>query len=146
MFDLGAVLHELSASWGNKLDELSEGFFRFDIGIKQKDGSGRFQYVYLWMVTDPDNPRDRIYMNSRCGQYTEDLDLYEIMKESGFSRYSTLTIVDDKLADGTPCETVIAQASPYADTINVGLLGDILFEVAINADYVEKKYFGSDSN
>lgn len=146
MNDFCAALKELSEKKSNKLEEIGNGVYRFDVGIKYDSGELRFQNVYLWTTVLPNSSRTRIYMNSRCGQYTNAVNLYNILKESGYSSYSTLTIVNDKLGDGTPCETIVAQASPYLDITDTDLLWDIMFEVALNADYVEKKYFGGDSN
>lgn len=146
MLELGSALRELSTKWGNKLDELSPGTFRFDVGIKLKDGSLRFQFVYLWLAPGQNGGRDKIYMNSRCGMYSSNINLYNILKECGYCNYSTLTVTDDKLADGTPCETIIVQASPFLDSTSIELLGDIIWEVAFNADYVEGKFYGGDKN
>jgi len=85
-------------------------------------------------------------MNSRAGMYNNNLNLYQLLKDSGSGYYSTITIVPDKNAEGNPCETVVVQASPYLDSLSVELLGDIIFEVANEADWLEEKHFGGDNN
>jgi hypothetical protein len=85
-------------------------------------------------------------MNSRVGPYSGSVDLYNIIKDSSYASYSCATIAPDKLADGSECETVVVQAAPFIDSTSIELLGDIIFEVAINADYLEGKYFGGDNN
>ncbi|MFN3317038.1 MAG: hypothetical protein ACK40K_09520, partial [Raineya sp.] len=92
--------------------------------------------------------RNYFYFNSRCGTYEEGAtDTYNLLKEAGFGHYSMVTITKDKLADGTPCETVIVQASPIGEHINtLDELADIVWEVAEVADIIEEKYFGGDKN
>lgn len=146
MLDLRSALGELSTRWNNKLDEIAQDVFRFDIGLKLADGTIRYQYVYIWVFKAKEGGRDRIYMNSRAGTCTPALNFYELLKDNGGNRYCTITITDDKLKDGTPCETIITQASPYVDATDIDLLGTIIFEVANTADWLEERYFGGDNN
>ena len=146
MFELKSVLMEVSQKWNYKMEEISAGVFRMDVAIKMKDGSYRYQFVYVWMVKHPNNQRDMIYMNSRCGEYTPNLNLYSMMKEAIWGLNSIVTITTDKKADGSPCETVIVQASPYKDWTSKDMLDEIIYEVAANADIMEEKFFGGDKN
>jgi len=145
MLNLTDAMNEISKNWNNKLVELTPGVYRLDVGLKLKDGTVRFQFVYVWQIKNS-NGRDQVFMNSRAGMYNNTLNLYQILKDSGFCYYSTVTIVPDKTEGGAPCETVVVQASPYLDSLNVQQLGDIIFEVANNADWLEEKHFGGDSN
>lgn len=145
MLELSNALHQISTRWNYKLDELTPGVFRLDVALKLKDDSFRYQFVYIWVEKSP-NGRDKFYMNSRVGMYTQNLNHYNLLKEAGYCNYTTVTITSDKTADGTPCETVIVQAAPYADFTSLELLNDIIFEVANNADILEEKFFGGDKN
>jgi hypothetical protein len=145
MLDLKTALQQISQKWNYKLDEISPNVFRMDVALKLKDGSFRYQFVYIWRVAGQNGQRDRFYMNSRCGRYNMGLNLYNMMKEAGWCNYSALTITNDKDKDGNPCETIITQAAPYADNTSLELLNDIIFEVANNADIIEEKYFGGDN-
>ena len=147
MADLANVLQQIVTKWGYKLDELSPGVFRLDVGIRLKDGSVRYQYVFIWIEKPQNGGREKYYMNSRCGRYSPSLNHYDLLKDENFFNYCTLTITNDKTADGTPCETLIVQSAPYVESTSVDLLSEIIFEVANNADYIESKYFGGgDSN
>ena len=145
MITLSEAMQTISTNWNNKLVELTPGVYRLDVGLKLKDETIRYQFVYVWQVKNQ-NGRDHVFMNSRAGMYNNNLNLYQLLKDSGSGYYSTITIVPDKNAEGNPCETVVVQASPYLDSLSVELLGDIIFEVANEADWLEEKHFGGDTN
>lgn len=144
MLDLKSTLQQISQKWNYKLDEISPNVFRMDVALKLKDGSFRYQFVYLWLDKGQDGRKDRFYMNSRCGKYHMGINHYNVMKEAGWCSYSSVTITNDKDKDGNPCETIIVQAAPYAEHTTVEMLNDVIFEVANNADIIEEKYFGGD--
>ena len=48
--------------------------------------------------------------------------------------------------DGTPCETIIAQAALPLETCNAVILNEAIYDTAVSADYVEGLLFGSDTN
>ena len=145
MSELADTLNQLASRWNYKLDEISTGIFRMDVGIKLKDGSFRYQFVYIQII-QPQNGKRKYYMNSRCGMYTPQANLYSIMKEAGYCNYSTITITNDKTADGNPFETIFVLAAPFVEHSSVDLLSEIIFEVANNADILEAGYFGGDNN
>jgi len=146
MIDLKTALTSISAKWKYKLEEVSPNVWRMDVALKMKDESWRYQFIYIWIVETRFNNKPAIYINSRCGEYNSNLNLYSLLKESGFGNYSNVTITTDKRADGSPCETVIVQASLAAEHTTEALLDAVCFEVANNADIIEEKYFGGDSN
>ncbi|MBK7149889.1 MAG: hypothetical protein IPH78_14040 [Bacteroidetes bacterium] len=45
-----------------------------------------------------------------------------------------------------PCETIITQAVPAFAMTSPELLNEIIYEVAVNADIIEEKFFGGDKN
>lgn len=143
--DLQATLQQIASRYNYKLDEIKQGTFRMDIAVPLKDGTFRYQFVYIWKIAEPSG-RERIYMNSRCGVYTPMVNLYNIIKEAAFCNYATVTITTDTTPEGQPCETVITQAVPALAMTTPELLNDIIYEVAVNADIIEEKYFGGDKN
>lgn len=143
--ELQPTLQQIASRYNYKLDESSPGVYRMDISIPLKEGKFRFQLVYIWMIKEASG-RERIYMNSRCGTFSPQLNLYNILKESAYGNYSTVTITNDKTADGTPCETVIVQAVPALGMTTPELLNEIIYEVAVGADIIEEKFFGGDKN
>jgi hypothetical protein len=145
-YDLGEALQNIAAKFNYKLEMINETQYRMDVALKLKDGSFRYQFVYIWISKGFAKGKDVIYMNSRCGTYTPMLNLYNVMKEASWGVYSMVTITTDKSKDGVPCETVIVQASPIAEYTSPELLNEIIFEVASNADIIEEKFFGGDHN
>lgn len=146
MIDLKTALTNISTRWKYKMDEVSPNVWRMDVALKMKDESWRYQYVYTWIVQSRFQGKDAIYMNSRCGEYNSNLNLYNLLKESGYGNYCSVTVTTDKRADGTPCETIIVQASLAHEHTTEELLDKVLFEVANGADIIEEKFFGGDSN
>ncbi|MBS1637995.1 MAG: hypothetical protein JST26_18930 [Bacteroidetes bacterium] len=144
--DLKIVLSNIAARWNYKLDELSPGVFRMDVALKMKDGSFRYQFVYIWIIPGRYMGKDVVYMNSRCGEFSPNLNLYKLLKESGCGTYCSITVTTDKRADGSPCETVIAQAVQPIQYTNEEILNEVIYDVAYNADIVEEVYFGGDNN
>lgn len=143
--ELQPTLQQIASRYNYKLDEITPGTFRMDVAIPVKDKPARYQFVYIWIIKEASG-RERIYMNSRCGMFTPQLNLYNILKESAYGNYTTVTITTDKTADGTPCETVITQAVPALAMTTPELLNEIIYEVAVNADILEEKFFGGDKN
>ncbi len=144
--DLKIALTNICEKWKYKMDEISPGIFRIDVSIKQKDESMRYQFVYAWIIPDRHWGKPVVYMNSRCGEFNLNLNLYQILKESGYGTYTSITITTDKRADGSPCETIVAQAVQPIEHTNEAILNECLYDVAVSADTVEKIYFGGDKN
>jgi len=146
MFDLKFALSNIATRWNYKLEEITPGTFRIDVSIKLKDGSFRYQFVYAWIAPGRYFGKDAVYMNSRCGEYTQNLNLYKLLKENAFGNYSAVTVTNDKRPDGSPCETVIVQAGQPLDLCTEDILSEVVYEVAYNADLIEESYFGGDKN
>ena len=111
-----------------------------------KDNSNRFQVVWCWIEAGRGKGKDCLYMTSRAGIYNPELNLYQLLKESGFGTYSTITVVSDKDKEGNPCETIVVQASPVLEFLSKEEFLFILWEVAEIADILEVKHFGGDAN
>ena len=141
--ELNGMLTAISEKWKYKLEEIGNDTFRMDVAIKMKDDSWRYQYVYVWLRMQGEE--QFVYMNSRIGQYDQRLDMYKLLIESGFCRYSAVTILPDT-KDGRNVETVCVSASPHSKVITQDLLDLILYDVAFNADYLEKMIFGGDNH
>jgi hypothetical protein len=117
-----------------------------DVAIRMKDGTFRYQFVYVWVIQGRYFGKDVVYMNSRCGEFTQNLNLYKMLKESGYGTFSSVTITTDKRADGSPCETVIVQAVQPIEFTTESILNEVIYDVAYNADIIEATYFGGDTN
>ena len=127
------------------MTEVSEGVFALDIGLKLKDGTTRYQFIYARLEKNAQG-QERIYITSRCGIYNASLNFYNILRETGACNYSTVTIGNGKDKEGNPIEVVMAQAAPLAIHTTPDLLDAIVFEVANMADFIESRYFGGDVN
>ncbi|MGH1335768.1 MAG: hypothetical protein ACRBFS_06535 [Aureispira sp.] len=146
MINLREVLTEYAEVKKYKLKELDNGKFSIDIAMKLKDGTSRYQFVWIWLAEGRAKGKDCIYLTSRAGNYTPNVNVYQLLKESGYGVYSTVTIVPDKDKEGNPCETVVIQASPILEYLQKEEFIEILWEVAEIADILEEKHFGGDSN
>jgi hypothetical protein len=146
MLELKTLVNNISERLKYKTEEVSNGIFRMDVAIKMKDDSWRYQFVYIWHIAGRHFGKDVVYMNSRCGEYNPNLNHYKLLKEGGCGTFAQVTVTTDKRADGTPCETIIVQASCPVSLINEDILNEMLYDVAYNADYIEETYFGGDNN
>ncbi len=146
MFDLKTAMKNISDKWKYKLDEVSPGVWKIDVALKMKDGSWRYQNVWVWEIKGRHFGKDVIYMNSRCGEYNPNLNHYKMLKEGGYGTFAQVTITTDKRVDGTPCETVIVQAVQPVELTNETILNEVIYDVAFNADIIEETYFGGDNH
>ncbi len=146
MINLKEVITEYAESKKYKLRELDGGKFSIDIAMKLKDGSFRYQFVWVWISEGRAKGKDCVYFTSRAGTYTPNVNLYQLMKESGYGVYTTVTIVPDKDKEGNPNETIVVQASPVLEHLSKDEFLYILWEVAEVADILEEKHFGGDAN
>lgn len=146
MFDLKVTVSNISTRWNYKVEEVTPGIFRVDVAIKQKDDTFRYQFVYVWVIKERYFGKDVVYMNSRCGEFTQSLNLYKLLKESGYGTFSSVTVTTDKRSDGSPCETVIVQAVQPVEFTSETILNEVIYDVAYNADIIEATYFGGDNN
>lgn len=48
--------------------------------------------------------------------------------------------------DGTPCESVVIHAVQPIELTNETILNEVIWDIATNADIIEKNYFGGDNN
>jgi hypothetical protein len=144
--DLKITLSNICERWKYKMDEVSPGVFRIDVSVPYKDNTVRYQYVYAWIIKERYYGKDVVYINSRCGEFNLHLNLYQILKESGYGNYCSVTVTTDKRTDGSPCETVVVQAVQPIEFTNEDILNQVIYDVAVNADFIEKTYFGGDTN
>ena len=146
MVDLKTVMTNISNPWKYKLDEVSQGIWKIDVALKMKDGSWRYQNVWVWEIKGRHFGKDVVYMNTRCGEYNPNLNHYKMLKEGGYGTFAQVTITTDKRPDGTPCETVIVQAVQPIELTNETILNEVIYDVAYNADIIEMTYFGGDNH
>jgi len=85
-----------------------------------------------------------------CGVYEQSLRRIFSESESLFfskrRRRGTIcqvTVITDRRQDGTPCETVICQASCPFHLANDELIDEMIYDVAFGADLIENTYFFS---
>ena len=48
--DLKITVTNIATRWNYKVEEVSPGIFRMDVAIKMKDGTFRYQFVYVWII------------------------------------------------------------------------------------------------
>lgn len=142
--DLKQTLTDIALKWGYKMEELTPGVFGMDISIKRKTSETiRYQYITV-RFEEFEGAEKKIYISSRSGICHDGLNYHDILKESLFCNYCTVSILATKDKEGNPDESLIVQAAPLEKHTSPDMLDTILFEVANNADYIEEKYFGGD--
>lgn len=147
MLDLKASMQEIARQMNAKFQEVNADVYLLDVPFKMKDGSFRYQYVYGRLARERAKGKDCFYFSSRCGTLTDATNRYGLLVEAQYGVYTMITCVSDKTADGSPCETVIVQASPVSAFVqSLDELYSIIWEVAEVADIVEEKFFGGDKN
>lgn len=145
MLNFDSAIREVAKRFNAQLKEISPGVYSLDIPFAMKDGTNRYQFVYAWLIKGRSKGRDCFYFNSRVGTFHSQINLKKLLREAAFANVATITVIDDKQPDGSPCETVIVQASPLAEHVStVDEMADVIWEVAEMADVLEEKYFGGD--
>jgi hypothetical protein len=144
--DLKAALQNITTRWGYKLNELPNNVFSIDVKIPIKDKEPRYQFVFVWIVKGRFFGKDVVYLSSRCGTYHSGLNLYNLLRESGYCNLSAVTITNDTDKEGRPCETVVVHSGQPLEFVSEAMLDNVIYEVAYNADIVEERYFGGDKN
>jgi hypothetical protein len=144
--DLKIVLTNISERWKYKMEEITPGIFRLDVAMKQTDDTYRYQFVYAWVIKERYQKKDVFYFNSRCGEYNLNLNLYQMLKESSYCTYCSVIITTDKRTDGTPCESVVVHAVQPIEHTTEAIVNEVIWDVATNADIIEKTYFGGDNH
>jgi len=141
--ELHGMLNAICEKWKYKIEEIANDTFRLDVAIKMKDDTWRYQYVYAWLRMQGEE--QFVYMNSRVGQYDQRLDLYKLLIESGFCRYSAVTILPDT-KDGRNVESLCVSASPHSKIVNQEKLDLPIYDVAFDADYLEQMIYVGDNH
>ncbi|MEM7102238.1 MAG: toll/interleukin-1 receptor domain-containing protein [Bacteroidota bacterium] len=137
-------LQQLANENGFEFTEYQRNQFHIRVTFDMPDKTQRYQSVYTWIADIGKDNKPCIYMNTRVGIYSPQVNLYEFAKEAAYGIYSAITIVDDKDTNGNPCETIILQAAPNLESTNYDLFKQIVLEVAATGDFLEEKYFGKD--
>ncbi len=145
MMTLDAAMPQIATMLNAKLTP-GDGIYTLDIPFAMPNGRTRYQNVFAW-VDRPQNAPDCFHFESRVGLYdATKVNLHLLLREAMKNCFVTFAIADDKKKDGTPCETILVQARPYMHHIeNIVHLKDIVWEVAIAADVMEEKFFGTDT-
>ena|SRR5688572_2370089 len=129
-----------------KVDELDGGIFMLDFPLKYGENETRFQRVYLRDWYDERNQKQTYFINSYISDYTRNFDLERILREAEFGRMSMICLKRIPDGQGGEKEALYTQTTVPVSYVN----GDykefmsIVFEVAANADFVEKLFFTND--
>jgi hypothetical protein len=128
-----------------KVDALDDGIYMIDYPLAYQDGN-RFQRVYVRDWYDERNKKQTFFINSYISDYSRNFDLERILREADFGRMSMVCL--KRISDGQGVE----KEALYTQTaVPSSYIGDsyeefmaVVFEVASNADYIEKLFFTND--
>jgi hypothetical protein len=141
---LKSWMEQIAKEYNTKMDDRGNGLFKVDIPLKYPDGTWRYQMVWGRIQKGyAKGGKDVYYFQSRCGEIGRGVDLFALLREGSVGIYSALTVINEPGKDGAMCDMVYVQASPVVDwTSNFEHVKFIITEVASNADFLEKRYFG----
>jgi len=129
-----------------KVDELDGGIFMLDFPLKYGENETRFQRVYLRDWYDERNQKQTYFINSYISDYTRNFDLERILREAEFGRMSMICLKKIPDGQGGEKEALYTQTTVPVNYINSDYkeFMNLVFEVASNADFVEKLFFTND--
>lgn len=141
--ELHRMLTFICDKWKYKLDQVEGDKFRVDVAIKMKDDSWRYQFVYVWIKeTEKDS---FVFLNSRVCVMSDLVDCNKMLHEAGYCRYASVNILPDTI-NGVECESLCVSATPHSKVVTSDLLDLMIYDIAFNADYLEKLVTGEDKH
>jgi hypothetical protein len=128
-----------------KVDALEGGIYMMDYPLAYQDGN-RFQRVYVRDWYDERNKKQTYFINSYIADYTRNFDLERILREAEFGRMSMVCLKRIPDGQGGEKDALYTQATLPCSYINGSYeeFMAVVFEVASNADYIEKLFFTND--
>lgn len=140
------LLPEIEKGFNIKAFDENKGF-SWDYPLKYEDGT-RFQFLSLSEYHDEKKQKDYIYISSFICEHTPGLDLAGMLREAEYGFMSMVCLKAYTNKDNIKAEGLYIQCLLPLDAAlsNNDLFLDVVHEVASNADYIEKKYTGSDAN
>jgi hypothetical protein len=141
---LVAWLDQLQEDWGaKKYKDGGDGNYSIDVPFKEdENGVKRYQWVTISLakqVADKDDIWDIRSMG--CELTNKNLDVLELLDDAKYGYYSMICIRDKKNNDSGPKGAIYVQSGPLVKHCNnYEMFKFIVFEVARNADFLDKKY------
>ena len=128
-----------------KVDALEGGIYMLDFPLSYQDGN-RFQRVYVRDWYDERNQKETYFINSYISDYTRNFDLERILREAEYGRLSMVCLKPIPDGQGGQKEALYTQTTVPCKYINDSFdeFMAVVFEVAANADYIEKVFFTND--
>lgn len=136
---------DMAIAKGFKVDALDGGIYMMDYPLAYQDGN-RFQRVYLRDWYDERNKKQTYFINSYISDYTRNFDLERILREAEYGRMSMVCLKRIPDGQGGEKEALYTQTAIPVNFINDNYdeFMAVVFEVAANADYIEKIFFTND--
>jgi len=128
-----------------KVDTLEGGIYMIDFPLSYSEGN-RFQRVYVRDWYDERNKKQTFFINSYISDYTRNFDLERILREAEYGRLSMVCLKPISDGQGGTKEALYTQTTVPVSFINDNYEAfmSVVFEVAANADYIEKLFFTND--
>lgn len=118
----------------------------WDYPLSYADGTKRFQYIHLSETTVQE--KEFLFIRSYIADFSDKLNAMQLLREAGnFCSQSCVCLLPYTKSDGTQAEGVYVQSyfpMPLA-LQNKDAFIDVVHEVAVRADYIEKKFLQVDN-
>jgi hypothetical protein len=126
-------------SKGFKIETLDGGIYIIDYPLSYNDGN-RFQRVYVRDFNDESTKKQSYFINSYICDYTSHIDLARVLREANFGRVTMVCFKTIPNGQGGQKEALYTQTTIPCSYINDSYdeFMAVVFEVAANADYIEK--------
>jgi hypothetical protein len=141
--NLDTWIPKLAGDWNTKHEKLDNGVtWGIDVPFKLKDGSYRYQWVYISFGVGVAKGNDIYDVRSKVGDYSAKVDLHGLLQEAKYGYHSAVCIRESS-REGKQVEVVFVQAGPFAEYVtNYDQMKFIIEEVGANADILEHKFYG----
>jgi hypothetical protein len=147
MENIAHFILRLGREWNCKVQEFSPTQYWVDVPMKMKDGTTRFQQVWVNEYKDSDRPCYGVF--SRIGTIRDGIKIWALLEDTGrYCNYSNVNVLPEKDKDNPEkmYDVLWMGSRPLIAHTDEELMKTIIWEIALNADYFEEKYFGGDAN
>jgi hypothetical protein len=130
---------------GFKVETLDNAVYMIDYPLSYAEGM-RYQVVYVRDHFDDSTKKQTYYINSYICEFSSQIDPLIVLREANFGRLSMVCLKNIPDGQGGQKEALYTQCTIPCSYINDDYkeFMSIVFEVASNADYIEKIFFAED--
>jgi hypothetical protein len=136
---------EEAMSNGYNVELLDGGIYRIDYPLTYEDGN-RFQCVYVRDLLDDQTQKQSYFMNSYICDFTSKVNISRVLREANYGKITMICLKSIPDGHGSQKEALYTQTTIPSTYLNddYNEFMSVVFEVAANADYIEKIFHPKD--